>query len=53
MPTGQLNYPNGTFISCSPANTLTWQNTAPNYYSFWAPNAKDGQRVTITIKASL
>lgn len=45
-----LNYPHGSNIEVTPANSLTWTSTSRNYYEFVpAQSTKNGTTITILI----
>ena len=46
----ELNYPQGFDIQVSPANSLTWNSTGPNYYEFFpSVSINNGTAITIQI----
>lgn len=46
----ELNYPQGFDIQVTPANSLTWNSTSPNYYQFFSSvSVNNGTSITINI----
>lgn len=46
----ELNYPHSADITVTPADSLIWNSTSPNYYEFTMTTAaKNGTNITILI----